>query len=106
MSTSVDSKIIELQKRLSDNLAFRKSINDIFDSVEMSPENKIIFDFENVRTMSRSFAHQYLLRKKLSKKSISNINISEHVKKMFEVVERNKTDNDSFDPKKIICLTI
>ena len=53
-------------------------------------ENKMQIDFSDVLSISRSFAHQYVTRRKKSQKRITEINLPENVEKMFRVVDNNK----------------
>lgn len=72
---------------ISPNLAFRHNAKEMFENIESYPEKKIILDFANVRTITRSFAHEYLSRKANTSKHIVETNVPEHVKKMFAIVE-------------------
>ena len=50
----------------------------------------MVIDFKNFRSISRSFAHEYLSQKRMLKKAIIEINIPPNVQKMFNVVEQPK----------------
>ena len=73
------------------NLALRNNADILFDSIEKSKEKKVVLDFKDIQFMSRSFAQQYLLRKKRCDKEIKEINIKEDVANMFEIVKNQKT---------------
>jgi hypothetical protein len=101
-----NSKKIILKELLSDNLALRQNANDLFDYVESLSEGDILFDFTGVTSMSRSFAHQYLLRKKTCKKEITELGKAFDVKKMFDIAEKNRRTEPLIDIKNIKVLTI
>ena len=69
---------------------FRKSANELFEYINSSDVNKVIIDFNNVRTITRAFAHQYLTNKRNSSKVIIDINIAPNIQKMFDIVERSR----------------
>lgn len=75
----------------SSHLSFRHTADTLFDEIECLEAKKVIVDFKNIQTVSRSFAHQYLLRKKQSRKIISEMNKSKELEKMFKIVATSKT---------------
>lgn len=80
-------KVVKIREAVSTDLALRESANLFFDYIEGLPEMELEIDFGDVRSISRSFAHQYCTRKGRSIKSIRNINVPENIKKMFVVVQ-------------------
>ena len=88
MTTS--PKKITLSKALK-NLSLRYNADLIFDSIDKSKEKEIVLDFSDINFMSRSFAQQYLLRKKKSSKKVIEKNAPQVVTKMFDVVKKQKT---------------
>ncbi len=80
---------IQLAEVISKNLRFRISANELFKYIEKINSSHILIDFNNVQTITRSFAHQYLVNKSISQKNITEINISPTIKKMFEIVNNN-----------------
>lgn len=88
MTTS--RKTIPLSKVMK-NLSLRYNANLLFDSIDKGKEQEVVLDFKNITFMSRSFAQQYLSRKKASPKKIVENNIPEVVAKMFNVVKKQKT---------------
>jgi len=89
---TISRKIIPLSKVLK-NLSLRYNANLLFDSIDKSKEQEIVIDFKNIQFMSRSFAQQYLMRKKQSTKKIVAKNVPEVVAKMFMVVKKQKTES-------------
>ncbi len=96
MTMSNKVKIIDIAEDISNNLAFRQSANEFVEHLNKLKENEIVIDFSKVTFMTSSFAHQYLLNKKKSKKDISEANIPSTIQQMFELVEKRKNT-----PKKI-----
>ncbi len=78
-------KVLITQK-VSDNLAFRDSAEAFFHEIETLPDQSITIDFSGVKFISRSFAHEYLARKKQSSKTLKETHVPESVRKMFHVV--------------------
>jgi hypothetical protein len=64
----------------------------ILDQLEIIPEDKIQIDFSNICSISRSFAHQFITRKNRSHKTITEINMSENVEKMFRIIDSEITN--------------
>lgn|SRR3989344_2730968 len=96
MTTSL--KTIRLSA-LSKTLALRNNADKLFDAIEKMKEKEIVVDFKGITMMSRSFAHQYLLRKSKIKKQVREVFISTDVQKMFTLVEHPKKVK-FFEPKK------
>lgn len=68
-------------------LGMRASCDKLFDYIESLPAEHIIVDFSGFNTASRSFIHQYLLRKEKSSKKIEEINLSPTIEGLFGVVK-------------------
>jgi len=85
MSTS--NKTIFISEEVSNDLALRDIADALFEDIESLPESEVVIDFSGVTTITRSFAHQYSLRKKSSKKDISEVNMPTNIRKMFDIVE-------------------
>lgn len=91
---------------LYQDLALRHNANILFDKIESHSENPVIVDFSDVRTMTRSFAQEYLLRKAKSSKTVEEINMSKNIVRMFKVAE-NVTDKAKlFDSKKLVVIDL
>ena len=71
---------------VSQDLALRDSADRLFAHLASKRAKQAMIDFSNVRSMTRSFAHQYLLNKDKSAIVISEINVPASVKKMFSLV--------------------
>ena len=77
---------VKVAKVLSENLALRSSADMLFNIIEKAHDEEVIIDFQGVRSISRSFAHQYFLRKISSTKKIREENMPEVVLHMFKIV--------------------
>jgi hypothetical protein len=86
---------IMVKNYLIGGLCLRMYAKKIYEDIEKSNHQNISLDFEGIKYLSRSFAHQLLIDKKKSDKEITYINISSEIKTMLDVVERslNKPNN-------------
>lgn len=78
-------KVIKLAEEVYSDLIIRQAAEDLFNNLDESCK-KIIMDFDNIEFMSQSFAQEYVYRKKNTDIEIIEINMNEHVKKMFEII--------------------
>jgi hypothetical protein len=81
-------KTIVLAAAIYEDLALRDSASRLFDQIEEAPETHFSLDFAGVRSMSRSFADEYIARRAKSKKTITECNIPGSVALMMEAVSR------------------
>lgn len=79
-----------LQQRFSSNLVFRHSADDLFEYINSLSTQKIVIDFTGIKSITRSFAHQYIVNKTKSEKQIAEREIPLAIKPMFELVERQR----------------
>ncbi|MHB1470092.1 MAG: hypothetical protein ACYCSA_00940 [Thermoplasmataceae archaeon] len=73
------------------DLATRNGCDNLFLLLEQNPDDEVILDFFDVTSISRSFAHQYLMKQSESTKTISEVNVPPVVRKMFEFVKNQNT---------------
>ncbi|RJS92436.1 hypothetical protein CW705_02820 [Candidatus Bathyarchaeota archaeon] len=92
---------IKISKVLSKDLALRQNAAALFDYLESLPEDKIVIDFSDVRTITRSFAQEYESRKAKSQKTIIESNVPINVKRMFDVIKRASEKIKLLDMKKV-----
>ncbi|MEM2857249.1 MAG: hypothetical protein QW416_09130 [Candidatus Nitrosocaldaceae archaeon] len=71
-------------------LSIRANCDKLFDYIESLPEEHVIVDFSGFDMASRSFIHQYLLRKAdiSKKKRIEEINLSPTLEGLFRIVKK------------------
>jgi hypothetical protein len=81
------NKTINVASKLSANLALRDTAARFVLYVEGLPNSEVILDFNDVKTITRSFAHEYCTRKRGIHKQIREANVSPDVARMFEVVK-------------------
>lgn len=81
------SKTINVANMLTPNLALRETAAKLISYVEGLPNSEIVMDFSDVRTITRSFAHEYCSRKRSTHKRITEANVSSDVARMFAVVQ-------------------
>lgn len=83
--------MIEIKDKVSTDLALRHVADSFFNELEQIPGHEIAISFFGIHSISRSFAHQYMVRKRKSPKSIKEFNMPVNVEKMFNLV--NNTSN-------------
>ncbi len=101
-----DESMIRIAEKLSSDLALRNVADSFFDWLESLQNNKLTIDFSGVRSISRSFAHQYVLRKKSTRKIINEINVPNNVSKMLRIVENPSQKSDILNLDSIQVLTV
>ena len=84
----VQLMIIKLKDEINRALDFNKSATDLFNKINQKNESDFTMDFDGVIFISMSFAQAYYASKKKSNKNISEINLSDDVKPMMELVEK------------------
>lgn len=100
------TRVIRIDKILSQDLALRDNADYLFTTIESFPEMQITIDFTDVKSISRSFAHQYIVNKKTSRKMITETNIPRNLAKMFEVVTSKTQRSTLQDLDSMQVLTI
>ncbi len=80
--------IIKLKDEINTALDFNKSASDLFDKINQMDEKEFIMDFEGIFYISMSFAQAYYASKKRSSKKVTEINLSDDVKPMMEMIEK------------------
>jgi hypothetical protein len=79
-------KQINIVSMISADLALRHAADSFFSKLELLPDDNLVVSFSGVRSISRSFAHEYTLRKKKSTKKITESDVPLNVKKMFQLI--------------------
>jgi hypothetical protein len=82
---------ISVAKVLSPNLALRDTASNFFDEIEALDCKEVTIDFDKVETITRSFAHEYLSRKRTATKTIMEKNLPLSVQKMFMAIENSSS---------------
>jgi len=76
----------EIKTYLSEGLATRSGASHFFEILESSSAGVIIVDFAHVESIARSFADEYMRRKKAPKLAIKERNVPNNIQKMFDIV--------------------
>lgn len=80
--------IIKIKDEINAALDFNQSASELFNKINQSAEKDFTIDFEDVFYISRSFAQAYYASKKRSPKKVTEINLSDDVKPMMEMIEK------------------
>ena len=104
MNTS-NKKTIRLSAAMA-TLSLRSNADMLWDAIEKAKETEIVADFKGVELMSRSFAQQYVMRKKKTRKRVTEVHIAEDIKKMFDMVKRKKTRHIIFNAEDFDVVTV
>ena len=67
---------------------FNQSASEFFKEINQENEDKFIMDFDGIIFISMSFAQAYYASKKRSPKNIIEINLSDDVKPMMDMIEK------------------
>ena len=80
--------IIKIKNEIHVALDFNKSATDLFNKINSMDDSTFVIDFEGIIFISMSFAQAYYASKKRSSKQITEINLSDDVKPMMEMIEK------------------
>lgn len=78
---------IILEKEYNKKLGMGPTAKKIFQRI--NEESEVILNFENIEFMSRSFAQEYVFQKHNSKCNVTEINMSDSIEKLLEIVEED-----------------
>lgn len=82
--------VVFIRDFISVDLEMNKSaITFVEKEVEDAPSDDIIIDFSNVKSITREFAHQYLMSKRKIKKEIHEVNIPSHVESIINKAQKS-----------------
>jgi anti-anti-sigma regulatory factor len=88
MSIGDNLVIINISAEINKSLELNTNASDLIDKINKLEDDDIIIDFSNVYFISRTFAQAYYASKKRSSKKITEINLSDDVKPMMEMIEK------------------
>lgn len=83
-----DFMIVDISTEISGSLELNTNATNLFDKINQSNESEFIIDFKGVYFISRTFAQAYYTSKKSSPKKVTEINLSQDVNPMMEMVEK------------------
>lgn len=84
--------IIKMKDEINNALDFNKSASELIGRLDQSDNMEFIIDFDGVFYISRSFVQAYYASKNRSSKKITEINLSNDVKPMMEMIEKQLMD--------------
>lgn len=84
--------IIKVKDEINTALDFNQSATELIAKLNQSENSEFTIDFEGVFFISRSFAQAYYASKNRSSKKITEINLSDDVKPMMEMIEKQLMD--------------
>lgn len=99
-------RIISISKTIARDLALRENADLFFQKVQSYPQNEIVIDFTDVKSISRSFAHEYLSRKRMSNKTIKEIKVPYNIQKMFDIVQKPNQRAKELDLDSLQVITL
>ena len=78
---------IILENKYPKKLGMGPTAKKLFQEINKSSE--VILNFENIEFMSRSFAQEYVFQKHNTKCKITEINMSQSIVQLLEIVEED-----------------
>jgi hypothetical protein len=96
---------VNIKHMISIDLALRDTADSFFDELEKMKID-VEVDFSGVRSISRSFAHQYTIRKKQSYRKIIELNTPQNVMKMFAIVSKSGRKSNILDMDSMPVISI
>lgn len=84
---TIFKKKIRVDTILSQHLVFRDAVSDLFEYINDMSAKKVVLDFSHVKSISRSFAQEYLHQLDEQSIKIKEVNMSLQLKKMFRSVK-------------------
>ncbi len=87
ISMTMSESIISIKNEFSDYLAFRDTADALFNFIETMKLEEVILDFKGITGVTHSFADQYCVNLKKTKKIVRTINMEENVSKMMDIVK-------------------
>jgi hypothetical protein len=100
---NMDLKVCQI---VGSDLATRNGCDNMFKLIEQSQDANITLDFSMVSSISRSFAHEYITKKKLSSKTVSEVNVPVLVEKMLKFVGSKQYQKKPVENNNIKTVTI
>jgi hypothetical protein len=88
-------KLIKVKEKIADNLVTRNSADKLFDYINSQRDKTIILDFKSVKFATRSFMHEYLLKKSDTRKKITERNMSKELYKMLKIVSESEENKNT-----------
>jgi hypothetical protein len=81
---------VSIAKELSPDLALRDVASSFMNKMANFDCDEVEIDFEGVESITRSFAHGYLARKRAMTIILSEVNVPANVRKMFAIIQNSE----------------
>ncbi|MCS3924417.1 hypothetical protein [Methanosalsum natronophilum] len=82
------TKKIKIKDEINIHLSLRDSADLFFDEISLVNKNtNLVIDFEGIKSISRSFAQQFLYRVEKSENNIKFVNEPNNIKMMFDIIK-------------------
>jgi len=97
-----NKRTLRVKKTISEHLVFRDSVSTLFQQIKQHRNTDVILDFSDVKSVSRSFAQEYLKQKKNQSFPLKEKKMIPDVKKMFDAAKKHQKKSFplSFDDTK------
>ncbi|MDE1837958.1 MAG: hypothetical protein KGJ23_15255 [Euryarchaeota archaeon] len=83
-------RVLKVADAVGPMLVLRETAASFFSKVNSTPSPTVVVDFSGTTFMSRSFAHEYLVRKAASRKSVHQRNVPEEARRMLALVREQR----------------
>lgn len=93
---------IKLSEVFGNNIFTRRTISNLFSELNKIQDKIVEIDFSDVEFISRSCADEYIKQKKVTKKQIVEVNLSNNICSMFNVV-KNQYEKAGFALSFDVC---
>ncbi len=88
--TIFNKETIRVKEIISEHLVFRDSVSDLFSHIKNDKRSQIVLDFSDVKSISRSFAQEYMQQKEKQFPLLHEKNMDPQIKKMFIAVKKHQ----------------
>ena len=82
------TETVVIKDKINSSLEMNSAAVEFLDDVDKINDKDILIDFTGVVFVGRSFAQSYFTKKNKLNKNISEINISEEVKPLMEMIQK------------------
>jgi hypothetical protein len=98
--------ILKVSQVVGPDLATRNGCDNLFKQIQQIQDVKVTLDFSGISSISRSFAHEYFVKKNMSIKTVSETHVPLSVKQMLEFVKKKPSKKKPVESNKLKSVTI
>lgn len=84
---------VRISDQINPNLTIRGGAKVFFDYIENIPGDEILINFEGSKFISRSFAQEYVIQKRLIDKKIDEVEVPPQIESILKLVEKSSKPN-------------